>query len=167
VSSRRMKQEFLAISTFWSVRKKQRTPMVSELFRRVGGRRAAHDSPPVHRGPEPAFGRCALSPQPKGWGTARFLIAPIRLLQNPLFRQNFRCMEAETSRRARASAPKGLNFTYFCFVFITSDRFIPSLQSAWGCEPRDVGNVHRQAAEWTPQHHFNLRHWLRVRIRQA
>jgi Transposase IS200 like len=70
---RRMKQEFPAISTFWSVRKNIRSPRVSELFRRLRGRCPDHHSPAVHRGPEPAFGRCVLNPGPKGPGTSRFM----------------------------------------------------------------------------------------------
>jgi hypothetical protein len=52
----------------------QGAPAVAELFRGVRGRSANHGSPPVHRGPEPAFGRCALSPGPEGPGTSRLLI---------------------------------------------------------------------------------------------
>src|SRR5215813_10479804 len=74
VSSRRMKQEFPAISTFWRVRKSKGSPVVAKLFCGVRGRRADYDSPPVHRGPEPAFGRCTLNPGPKGPGTSCFLI---------------------------------------------------------------------------------------------
>jgi putative transposase len=73
VSSRRMKQEFPAVSTFWSVRKST-GHLWSELFRGVRGRSANHGSPPVHRGPEPASGRCALSPGPEEPGTSRLLI---------------------------------------------------------------------------------------------
>src|SRR5215475_7739902 len=53
----------------------QGSPVVAKLFCGVRGRRADYDSPPVHRGPEPAFGRCTLNPGPKGPGTSCFLIA--------------------------------------------------------------------------------------------
>jgi hypothetical protein len=62
VSSRRMKQEFPGIATFWSVLEKQGASLVTKLFRRVRWRSADHDSPPVHRAPESAFGRCPLNP---------------------------------------------------------------------------------------------------------
>jgi hypothetical protein len=40
----------------------------------VGWRSAYVNSAPVHRGAEPASGRCALKPQPKGRGTSLALI---------------------------------------------------------------------------------------------
>src|SRR5215471_15467231 len=58
----------------------QGSPVVAKLFCGVRGRRADYDSPPVHRGPEPAFGRCTLNPGPKGPGTSCFLIARMRCL---------------------------------------------------------------------------------------
>src|SRR5262245_65516259 len=52
----------------------QGSPVVAKLFCGVRGRRADYDSPPVHRGPEPAFGRCTLNPGRKGTGTSCLLI---------------------------------------------------------------------------------------------
>jgi hypothetical protein len=70
VSCRRMKQEFPAIATFWSVRKRRGT--VCELFRGLRGRRADHDPAPVHGGSEPAFGRWLRAPALKGPGPSAF-----------------------------------------------------------------------------------------------
>src|SRR5262249_27615039 len=64
----------------------QGSPVVAKLFCGVRGRRADYDSPPIHRGPEPAFGRCTLNPGPKGPGTSCFLIAAGRIsAANPPF----------------------------------------------------------------------------------
>jgi Transposase IS200 like len=75
LSSRRMKQEFPAVPTFWSVRKSKGHLWLSSYFVGSVGGAPITGSPPVHRGPEPAFGRCALSPGPEGPGTSRLLIA--------------------------------------------------------------------------------------------
>jgi hypothetical protein len=65
----------------------QGAPVVAELFRGVRGRSANHGSPPVHRGPEPAFGRCALNPGPEGPGTSRLLIRREGLPDSSLMQQ--------------------------------------------------------------------------------
>src|SRR5215467_8601848 len=74
VSSRRMKQEFPAISTFWRVRKsKGHLWSPSYFVGSVGGAPITILRQYI-RGPEPAFGRCTLNPGPKGPGTSCFLI---------------------------------------------------------------------------------------------
>jgi hypothetical protein len=55
--------------------KKSRRIVVRQLLCGVGWRSAYLNSAPVHRGAEPAPGRCALNPQPKGRGASLALIA--------------------------------------------------------------------------------------------
>jgi hypothetical protein len=69
VSSRRMKQEFPAISTFWSIKKVtahcgRPATLRGRLEERLCQFCASINSAPVYRGAEPASGRCALNPQP-------------------------------------------------------------------------------------------------------
>jgi hypothetical protein len=79
VSSRRMKHEFPAISTFWSIKKSHGALWSASYF--AGSVRGAPIS--ILRQyieAEPASGRCALNPQPKGRGTSLALIGTRSIL---------------------------------------------------------------------------------------
>jgi hypothetical protein len=69
VSSRLIKQEFPAITTFWSVKKSHGALWSASYFAgSVGG--AYLNSAPVRGEAEPASGRCALNPRSGGRGTS-------------------------------------------------------------------------------------------------
>jgi hypothetical protein len=79
VSSRRMKHEFPAISTFWSVRQsKGHLWSPSYFVESVGGAPITVLRQYIE-GQNRPFGRCALSPGPEGPGTSRLLIGEMEL----------------------------------------------------------------------------------------